>query len=147
MPPKNQPTDFFRHSFELLNHCAGIASRKFEAENPKGVTLTQMTALRVLKAKGPMPQRRLAEHSGIDRSTMSAMLRTLHGRGLVTLYRPQDDKRVVKVTITSRGLARLEIAEEAAYHVELAFTNGLHGRDLTAFYKALTRIAGASGDA
>src|SRR5262245_31159668 len=69
---------------------------------PSGLRATQFTALVVLAIGGPQPLTRLADHLGVERTTLTRNLRSLLARGWVK-ESTTDDRRVRVLAITKSG--------------------------------------------
>jgi DNA-binding MarR family transcriptional regulator len=68
-----------------------------------GATLRQAEFLMLIEALGPMPQIRLANASGIDKSTTAYVVANLESRGLVERMPCPDDRRRSQVSLTCAG--------------------------------------------
>jgi DNA-binding MarR family transcriptional regulator len=82
------------------------------------LTLPQVAILQALKSYGRHSQRDLVRLTGIDRSTMSEMLRRMSQRSLVTESRSALDKRVLLCAITGAGYQALHRCESAIRKTE-----------------------------
>jgi DNA-binding MarR family transcriptional regulator len=80
-----------------------------EALAPQGLRVTQFSLLRAIERNAAPNLTRLAEATGLDRSTLGRNLRVLEGDGLVRLL-PGDDQRDRVVALTARGRARVRAA-------------------------------------
>lgn len=67
------------------------------------LTLTQLAALSTLRAKGPMTPGELAAHERVQPPSMTRVLATLEGAGLVARSRHETDGRQVIVAVTDRA--------------------------------------------
>lgn len=94
----------------LLARIDQIATSIFSG-TPNGVTLRQAEFLMILEALGPMPQIRLANASGTDKSTTAYVLANLQGRRLVERTPCKDDRRRFQVSLTPAGLELLREAK------------------------------------
>lgn len=77
---------------------------------PHGTTLRQAEFLMLVEALGPMPQIRLANACGIDKSTTAYVLSNLENRDLVERTPCTDDRRRFQVSLTPAGA---EVLQEA----------------------------------
>ncbi|MBL0278038.1 MAG: winged helix-turn-helix transcriptional regulator [Anaeromyxobacter sp.] len=89
-----------------------LTARYDAALAPHGLKVTQFSLLHAVKRHGAPNLTRLAEATGLDRSTLGRNLRGLEGLGLVALS-PGDDLRDRVVTLTEAGRERLRQAGEA----------------------------------
>ena len=88
-------TDLIRRASQALNVA-------YMAREPPA-TLTQALVLRGLAKSGPLNQAKLIEITGVDRSTLSEMLRRMASAGLLTTSRLEKDRRNIIVSITPKG--------------------------------------------
>ena len=92
-----------------------------EALAPLGLGVKSVGALTVLRAEGPLSQRRLAERQGIDRTTMVAVVDELERLGAVERRKDPADRRANALHITPRGRRLLTRARTAVAGAEEAF--------------------------
>jgi DNA-binding MarR family transcriptional regulator len=80
---------------------------------PLGIDTREWAALICLNDRRPLSQAELGERSGIDRTTLVAVLDQLEGTGLVQRRPDRDDRRrnVVEITAAGRNL-RTRAADE-----------------------------------
>ena len=84
-----------------------IARRYDEALKPVDLTNGQFSTLVAIAALQPAPMQPLAEQLGMDRTTLTAMLKALRRRGLVSVRVGSTDRRSRQLTLTDRGSALL----------------------------------------
>jgi MarR family transcriptional regulator, organic hydroperoxide resistance regulator len=70
---------------------------------PAELSFTAFTVLWVLWIWGEQEARRVAEESGISRGTLTGVITTLEGRGLVQRRAHPDDRRSVLMSATRAG--------------------------------------------
>jgi len=80
-------------------------------------SLSQLLAIHELDHSGGISQRELAEHLGLEKSSVSRLVADLEGEGLLTRQRDPDNRRVYRLEITAKG---------RRFHREAAGV--LHGR-------------------
>lgn len=92
-----------------------VASNLFRAANavrnhlersvllPHDLTWTGFVVLWVTWIWEPIETRQIAEEGGFSKATLSGVLSTLEGRGLVTRERSEEDGRLVLVRLTTGG--------------------------------------------
>jgi DNA-binding MarR family transcriptional regulator len=68
-----------------------------------GLSAAQVFVLHVLKEDGPLSVVELAERTATDPSSVSVVVRKLHGRGLVGKRISTADRRKLKVALTVAG--------------------------------------------
>ncbi len=126
-------TDLIRRASQALNVA-------YMGREPPA-TLTQSLVLRGLAKSGPLNQVKLIEITGVNRSTLSEMLRRMAAAGLVTASRLEKDRRNIIVSITPRGRSVLLKVDRTLSEAE-ARIMALVPSDLrTLFRKALQAIA------
>lgn len=70
-----------------------------------GLTYTQYIAMMVMWEERKVTFRDLGKRLHLDSGTLTPLVKTLEGKGLVRRTRNPEDGRVVDVTITEQGLA------------------------------------------
>ncbi len=75
---------------------------------PSGVLPTQFTLLVATRALGPVAISKMAEVLVIDRTTLTRNLKPLEREGLLSVVPGKEDQRSREVSLTSKGLKRLE---------------------------------------
>ena len=80
-----------------------IARRYDEALKPVDLTNGQFSTLVAIAGTQPATMRSLAEVLGMDRTTLTAMLKPLQRRGLVSVRLGASDRRSRQLTLTERG--------------------------------------------
>jgi DNA-binding MarR family transcriptional regulator len=90
---------------------ARALARRFDAVfRPFGLTNGQFSMMMALNAPDPPTITRLAEFLAMDRTSLTAMLKPLERRGLLSVYVPEHDRRARHVMITPQGVALLAAA-------------------------------------
>jgi DNA-binding MarR family transcriptional regulator len=108
-----------------------------------GLSLTQLRLLGILRDRSPS-MAAIADHLGLDRSSVSGLIDRAERRGLVARRTSADDARVTIIDLTAGGL---ELAEELAGTVDgriEALLKGLTAaerRELAGLALRLTRSA------
>lgn len=98
-----------------------LARRFDEAFRPLGLTNGQFSLLAGLNLPEPRPMAPVARLLGMDRTTLTAMLKPLEARGLVSVEPDPDDRRSRRIGLTRTGrrvLARALPVWEAT-HAEI----------------------------
>ncbi len=72
------------------------------------MTPEQYWLLRLLNSAGPLSIGELASALGIATSSATAACKRLEKAGLLTRERQVDDERIVRVSLTEQGLARID---------------------------------------
>ncbi|WP_131738158.1 MarR family winged helix-turn-helix transcriptional regulator [Actinomadura roseirufa] len=101
-------------------------ARANQALSPLGITVRGLVVLLALPMYGPVNQRDLIGHIGIDKSTMVRLIDELEEAGLVSRERAPQDRRAYLIVLTPRGERVLAEArrlfEEANAHIFGSFT-------------------------
>lgn len=89
-------------SLNLRKASRAITQMYDEALKPIGLRSTQLPVLMTLVSTGPTTVNRLADDLGMDRTSLSRLLRPLVSRGLVKIT-PGEDRRKRELSITPLG--------------------------------------------
>lgn len=89
-----------------------------------------------------MSQTALVEASGIDRSTLTEVLRRMIDRGMVSRSRTPEDQRANALYLTEEGLSVLTSAFDAAERAQARILEPIPEADRTAAMNMLTALAG-----
>jgi DNA-binding MarR family transcriptional regulator len=76
-----------------------------------GVSMTHMHVMWLLEHHGDLPMSRMAELLDVSFSNATGIVDRMEERGLVERVRVPDDRRVVLVRITERGIQAIEETE------------------------------------
>lgn len=109
-----------------------------------GLSWGGFTIMFVLWVWGPMGAALLAEECGLAKGTLTGMVGTLEGRGLVVRRRPEGDRRRVEIALTSEGADLLGEVFPRFNTVESSVVSGLDGEEveeLTRLLRTVTRTA------
>lgn len=88
-------------------------ARRFDAAlKPFGLTNGQFSLMVALNQPEPPPIGRLAPFLGMDPSTLTAAVKPLDRRGLLTVEPDPDDRRSRRLRITREGVALMQEAVE-----------------------------------
>lgn len=90
-----------------------------------------------------MSQTALVEASGIDRSTLTEVLKRMIDRGMISKRRAEADQRTNALFLTDQGLATLESAFEDADRTQEKILEPLRPEDRDLAIGILTALAGA----
>lgn len=91
-----------------------------------------------------MSQTALVEASGIDRSTLTEVLRRMIDRGLVSKSRTEQDQRANALYVTDAGISCLESAFDAAARAQQKILEPLPESDRESAMHMLAALAGYS---
>lgn len=110
--------------FNLRRAARKVTKAFDEALRPCGLKITQFSLLTAAYLEENQNVGRLAELMGMDRTTLSRNLKLLEKRGLVKLE-PGQDRREVRVSLTSQGLDALEMAAPLWHEAQEEIVEGL----------------------
>lgn len=92
-----QPTYWLKQCYQALRRHVEPSLR------PYGLTLSQRDVLLTLYAEGPLEQRALRQHLGLEQSSVSRLVDGLAQRGLVELRRGETDRRLRVAALSPQG--------------------------------------------
>lgn len=119
LSPEGQLEALYDRPGFLIRRSHQIAQALFEEEAEDiGLTASQMGALTVVHARGPLDQIGLARAMGVDRSTAGLVLSNLAQHGLINRVSDPSDRRRKLITITEAGLEALRNVQPAALAVK-----------------------------
>lgn len=96
---------------KLLPWVGSALSRRFQhAVAEHGLTPTSMGVLGVLGHQSGLSHRELAAHLGLTPATLTPVVDALEAAGEVGRLRDPDDRRVVRLSVTSAGREHLHAA-------------------------------------
>ncbi|MGZ8606546.1 MAG: MarR family winged helix-turn-helix transcriptional regulator [Actinomycetota bacterium] len=107
---------------------------------------TSFVALWVLWVWGEMESRDLASAIGISRPTSTGVVTTLEGRGLVQRRKSSDDGRMVRVSLTDPGRAKIEELFPRFNAEEVAVTAHLSSEQQDAMASMLRSMVRTAGE-
>jgi DNA-binding MarR family transcriptional regulator len=95
--------------FNLRKATRLVTQAYDEALRPAGIRSTQFTILALVRGRGPLALRELAEALVVERTTLTRNLNPLERDGLVA-SRPGADQRVREISLTRKGQKSLDQA-------------------------------------
>lgn len=105
-----------------------------------GSNLADWIALRCLEAHPGCSQRELAEVLGVEGATMTHHLDRMEKSGLIQRKKDPDDRRVTRVTMSSRGKRTMQRLEPVMAESNARLVRGVSTSDLATFERVLGRI-------
>jgi DNA-binding MarR family transcriptional regulator len=88
--------------------AARVLARRFdEALKPVGLNNGQFSMMMAMNRPGPVRMREVAGLLGMDRTTVTAAVKTLEKRGFVTMASDPEDRRGRVLALTDIGRERL----------------------------------------
>jgi len=129
-----------------LKRASRVIGRMFDdAFRPFGLNNFQFSLLMLLNRPNAPTIGGLAEDLAMDRTTLTANLKPLERRGLVSVRRDSKDARVKLVTLTDAGNALLAKCVPQWRSANESARARLSGKDLPVLYSGLNLLAvGAS---
>jgi DNA-binding MarR family transcriptional regulator len=131
-------SNLFRASAAIRRH---MESKVLAADR---LSWTSFVALWVLWVWGEMESRDLAAAVGISRPTSTGVVTTLEGRGLARRRRNAADGRMVRVSLTPAGVAKIEELFPKFNAEEVAVTAHLSPKEqeaMAAMLRSMLRTA------
>ena len=130
---EQQPTYWLKRCYQALRREVDQSLREY------GVTLSQREVLLALYEDGPLDQRALRDHLGLEQSSVSRLVEGLVRRGLVELSEGETDRRVRVARLSADGeelLLRTPGSSELGGRV---MTRGLTPHERTELVRLLRR--------
>ncbi|WP_438447914.1 MarR family winged helix-turn-helix transcriptional regulator [Gorillibacterium sp. sgz5001074] len=107
----------------------------------KDLTMEQYYVLHFLDKCGSCASSELADHFGVNRSAITAMIDRLDTKGYVRRVKHGDDRRMVYLEITEDGEQIRGIVEEKIRQLVESYLQELGEEDLENFVRIYERIA------
>ncbi|WP_424362910.1 MarR family winged helix-turn-helix transcriptional regulator [Methylocystis parvus] len=117
-----------------------LARRFDRAFAPVGLTNGQFSLMMALNAPQAPTVGKLAEFLAMDRTTLTAALKSLERRGLVAVAADEKDKRARLLSLTDAGRETLAAALPIWRETHAALENELAQGDAEALRKSLRKI-------
>ena len=160
-------THYSRHDMELLNYVAQhvqTALERREAHLELGRRVTDRTAAlreanRVLRQHDMtwtgfvvlwvvwiwdgMETRHVAESADISKATLTGVVKTLEGRGLIVREGDERDRRLVRLRLTDEGTSLMEQIYPEFNAVESEIVSQLSDRKVSTFTRTLREVVKA----
>lgn len=112
-----------------------------DARIETGVSFAHFPLLRALLEEGELSAGQLATKAGITPATVTQMLESLSGAGLVERQRSERDRRVVTTRLTDEGRERVERKQEDLNAKWRESLDGLDSDELKAATRVVERIS------
>ncbi|WP_353954885.1 MarR family transcriptional regulator [uncultured Methylobacterium sp.] len=130
------------YSFAAQKAARAIGRKYDAALRPTGLSNWQFTLLMMLVREEPPTISALAQHLATDRTTITANLKPLERRGLVTVQGDAGDRRVRRVVLSDEGRTLLTEAYPLWQQTQEAVARQLGKVDQNAFRVAATALSG-----
>ena len=129
----------------LIRRCQQRAVDLFVEEVGEGGPNTRQFAVLINVFQNPgMSQTALVEASGIDRSTLTEVLKRMIDRGMISKARAQEDQRTNALFLTGAGVSVLKSTFEAAERAQLRILKPLSVVDRSVAMSILEALAGGN---
>jgi len=111
-----------------VQRAARVLARRFdEAFRPLGLTNGQFSLLMSLNRPEPPAMGPVAALLAMDRTTLTAALKSLERRGLVRIRQDRDDRRARALILTAKGKNLLARAAPIWEHTHAEIERSLYG--------------------
>ena len=97
-------------SLRKIMRAADLHSQKLMKES--GLTAPQLLVMQAIEKEGSPSTSTLARHIAVSQATMTRIIDRLERAGLVRREKSSKDKRVINISLTDAGQAKLELAPE-----------------------------------
>ena len=124
----------------LIRAREGIMSPIREMLSVTGITEQQWRVLRVLEEFGRMDTKTLADRSSLLLPSLTRIVATMRGKGLVTQTRDNKDRRRQFIEITNAGQAIIDDHSLQAADIVAFFKKKLGQDDYETLLNLLTRL-------
>jgi len=78
-----------------------------------GLTAVQLRVLQIVAEKGHATPTELSQRMGVTQATISALIKKLEAKGLLTRRQSQQDRRQTRLEITPDGVGKVHAAPDA----------------------------------
>lgn len=112
----------------------------------EALTFSQWTVLMALREWGQSTASDLARNICHDAGSLTRILDELEERGLITRARSETDRRVVALTLTTKGLSMVETLLPRVVEFWNALLVDFTHLEVKLLVKLLTRLVGAAGE-
>lgn len=133
-------SNLFRAANAVRNHLERTVLQ------PHDLTWTAFVVLWVTWIWEPIETRQIAEEGGFSKATLSGVLTTLEGRGLVTRERSPEDGRLVLVRLTPTGRRLMKKLFPEFNTQERVVVSAIPREQLPDAADMLRRLCTATGD-
>ena len=141
-----EDADLNRSPIHLLHGAVQTAAAIFMQHAAKlDLTPRQFAVLVIVDENGGLNQTQIVERTGIDRSTLSDVVRRLIHRGLLRRRRSNDDARAYTVWLSDKGRRVLSEVEPAVAQADAAIQAVLSEAQRVELLQSLRAIIATSG--
>jgi DNA-binding MarR family transcriptional regulator len=130
----------------LMARLGDQSRRRFhKALEPVGLHPRYFGVMTVVAAQPGMSQQHLHERTGIDPSSMVAVIDDLEARGLAERRPHPEDRRARAIFLTDEGMRTLEQVRVVAAGLQRELFGALSPRELETLHQLLRKLAAAQG--
>jgi DNA-binding MarR family transcriptional regulator len=129
------------YCLNLKRAARAIARRYDEALQPVELTNGQYSTLVAIAGRQPVAMQVLAEMLGMDRTTLTATLKPLQRRGLISVHLDIADRRSRMLNLTQEGVALLREAVPLWKKVQQSVGRSVGSSSGLELREQLTRLA------
>jgi len=90
--------------------------------------------------RGGIPVTKIAPLMGIEPTSLSRLLKTMEDKGLVYREKDEDDRRVVKLFLTKKGLELKKISKKMVLDYNKAIYDEIGYDEMESFLKTMSKI-------
>lgn len=90
--------------------------------------------------KGGIPVTKIAPLMGIEPTSLSRLLKTMEEKGLVYREKDNDDRRVVKLFLTKKGLELKKISRNMVVDYNKSIYDAIGNEEMEQFLKTMVKI-------
>src|SRR3989304_2013493 len=135
-----------RSPIHLLHRAGQRATDIFQGEmGNEDLTPRQYAVLVAVSQNEGVSQTQLVEKTGVDRSTLADIVRSMLKKGLLQRRRTKDDARAYAVKLTDEGWRVLKATDPLARRVDDRILAALPGQQRERFLQDLSAIGEALG--
>ncbi len=125
----------------LMARLGQFSSRRFHrALEPEGLHPRHFGVMTMVAARPGMSQQQLHEKTGIDPSSMVAVIDELEARGLAERRPDPDDRRVRTIYLTERGLDTLQRVRGVAAQLHKELFHSLSKEEMATLHALLLKL-------
>jgi DNA-binding MarR family transcriptional regulator len=126
----------------LLARLGQAATRRFHrALEPQGIHPRHFGVMTIVAAEPGLSQNQLHERTGIDPSSMVAVIDELEAKGLAERRPLPDDRRVRAIYLTDEGARCLSRVRELAADLQRELFSPLDAEERSTLHELLRRLA------
>ena len=105
------------------------------------LTAVQLRVLQIVSTKGYATPTELSQRMGVTQATISALIKKLESKGLLSRRQSQADRRQTRLEITPEGLSKVRAAPDALQQRYVKQFEGLEDWEQAMIVAVLERVA------